>query len=103
METQPLLLSVPQVSSLLGVGQTLVRELIKTGEVPSVRVKRAVRVPRAQLEQWIERRTHSHRTAAELVVAAGPPPRRGPRPRQVPTLAGRHPKAYIARQRAEVA
>jgi excisionase family DNA binding protein len=51
-----LLLRIPEVMSTLGLGRTMVYELIATGELPVVRVGRAVRVSRTALEKWVEAR-----------------------------------------------
>jgi len=103
METQPLLLPIHEVARLLGIGETLTRELVKTGELPSVRLKRAVRVPRLPLDKWLERRTNGSRLGAELAMPSAPPPRRGPRSRGAPPPTGRHPKAYKAKRDGRLA
>ena len=51
-----LLLRIPEVMSTLGLGRTKVYELIAKGELPVVRVGRAVRVSSTALEKWIEAR-----------------------------------------------
>ena len=56
MSVSPLLLSVPEVARLLGLGRTKVYELIATEGLPVVRFGRAVRVSVASLQQWVERR-----------------------------------------------
>jgi excisionase family DNA binding protein len=52
----PLLLSVPQVAKTLGIGRTKVYELIADEGLPVIRFGRAVRVPVASLQRWVERR-----------------------------------------------
>jgi excisionase family DNA binding protein len=52
----PLLLSVPEVAKILGLGRTKVYELIATEGLPVIRFGRAVRISVASLQQWIERR-----------------------------------------------
>jgi excisionase family DNA binding protein len=51
-----LLLRIPEVMTTLGLGRTKVYELIATGELPVVRIGRAVRISRTALEKWIEER-----------------------------------------------
>ncbi len=52
----PLLLTVRDVEAELQLGRTRTYELVRSGELPVVRVGRAVRVPRHALERWIESR-----------------------------------------------
>jgi excisionase family DNA binding protein len=47
----PLLVSVPEAARLLGVGTTFGWAMVRSGEIPSVRLGRRVLVPRAALEQ----------------------------------------------------
>lgn len=54
--SQPILLSIPEVCKSLRLGRTKVYELIAIESLPVVRFGRAVRVPHASLQQWIERR-----------------------------------------------
>jgi excisionase family DNA binding protein len=54
--SQRLLLRIPEVMSMLGLGRTKVYQLIATGELPVVRVGRAVRISRVALEKWVEER-----------------------------------------------
>ena len=46
----PLLVAVPDAARLLGIGTTLAWELVRAGEIPSVKLGRRVLVPRAALE-----------------------------------------------------
>ncbi len=48
-----LLLTIPETCELLGIKKTLCWSLIQQGVIPSIRLGRLVRVPRAQLEAWI--------------------------------------------------
>lgn len=54
---QPLLLSVRQTSRLLGIATSHAYEMCRLGVIPSIRIGKSVRVPRKQLEQWIEAQT----------------------------------------------
>ena len=55
--TERLLLRTDEAARLLGLGRTKVFELLTAGELPVVRIGRAVRVPRGELERWIADRT----------------------------------------------
>ncbi len=53
---QRLLLRIPEVAETLGIGRTKIYELIATGELPTIRVGRAVRISVSTLQKWIEER-----------------------------------------------
>lgn len=53
-----LLLRIPEVAAELRLARSSVYELIQAGELPVVRIGRAVRVPRVGLEDWVERQLH---------------------------------------------
>jgi excisionase family DNA binding protein len=57
----PILLKPDEAAHLLNIGRTKLWELVWSGELPVVRIGRAVRVPRAGLEAWV--RAHSERAA----------------------------------------
>jgi excisionase family DNA binding protein len=50
-------LEVREVAQMLGVGVTKVYEMIRTKELPSIRLGRLVRIPRIALYKWIEERS----------------------------------------------
>lgn len=52
----PLLLRAAEAANLLCLGRSTVFELIASGDLPSIRVGRAVRVRRVDLDRWIEER-----------------------------------------------
>jgi len=52
-----LLLTVREVERELKLGRTLVYALIRRGELPSVNIDGAVRVPRSALSIWVSERT----------------------------------------------
>ena len=52
-----LLLRAPEVAAMLGISRALAYRWIMDGTLPSVRIRRAVRVPRAALLAWIAART----------------------------------------------
>jgi len=58
---QPLLLNVAQVAKMLSLGRTKVYDLIATKQLPVVRFGRAVRVPSASLQRWVEQQEQQQR------------------------------------------
>jgi putative molybdopterin biosynthesis protein len=48
------LLTVGQVQDLLKVGRTFAYSLVRSGELPSYRVGRLLRIRRADVEHWLE-------------------------------------------------
>lgn len=55
MET-PLLLTTTQAAQRLGIGRTKLYELIGAGELPTIPIGRAKRVPAAAVQDWIDRK-----------------------------------------------
>jgi excisionase family DNA binding protein len=53
---QRLLLRIPEVAETLGIGRTKIYELIATGELPTIRVGRAIRISVSTLQKWVEAR-----------------------------------------------
>ena len=53
---QRLLLRIPEVAETLGLGRTKIYELIATGELPTIRVGRAIRISVSTLQKWVEER-----------------------------------------------
>ncbi len=51
----PLLLTVRQVEATLQLGRTRTYELLRSGQLPTLRVGRLIRVSRVALEEWIAR------------------------------------------------
>ena len=51
------LLKVPEAQEVTGFGRTTMYGLIASGELPVLRVGRAVRIPADALERWIQERT----------------------------------------------
>ena len=51
-----LLLNVAEVQQLTGLGRTKAYALVESGEIPSIRIGRARRVPYSALLQWIQRK-----------------------------------------------
>ena len=53
---QRLLLRIPEAAETLAIGRTKIYELIATGELPTIRVGRAVRISVSTLQKWVENR-----------------------------------------------
>jgi excisionase family DNA binding protein len=53
--TDRLLLTVEEAALRLGIGRSLAWRLVRSGELPSVRLGRLVRIPERALEEWITR------------------------------------------------
>ena len=53
---QRLLLRIPEVAEMLGIGRTKSYEMIATGELPTICVGRAVRISVSTLQKWVEER-----------------------------------------------
>lgn len=51
---QRLLLRIPEVAETLGIGRTKIYEMIATGELPTVRFGRAIRISVSTLQRWVE-------------------------------------------------
>jgi excisionase family DNA binding protein len=51
-----LLLTPRELGALLRLGKNKTYELLASGEIPVIRFGRALRVPRAAVEDWIRRR-----------------------------------------------
>jgi excisionase family DNA binding protein len=49
-----MLLRIPEAARALGIARSLAYEMARDGRLPVVRIGKAVRIPRRQLEQWIE-------------------------------------------------
>lgn len=52
-------LKVPEVAEFLQIGRSRAYELVGSGEIPSVRIGRSLRVSRKDLERWLEGQRHS--------------------------------------------
>jgi len=52
------LYTVEQTADLLSVSTKTIRRLIKSGDIPHVRIGRAVRLKTQEIEDWVEKNTH---------------------------------------------
>lgn len=57
-----LLLTVAETAAALHLGRNTVYDLIRLGQLPTIRVGRAIRVPQAALTEWIQNNTESSTT-----------------------------------------
>ena len=64
----PLLLDPVEVGKLLSLSRPKVCDMVRSGQIPSVRIGRSVRIPRDLLIDWIQHTTSavSSRTAVRL-------------------------------------
>lgn len=53
---EKLLLKPLEAARVLGIGRSLIYELIARKEIPSVRLGRCIRVPKESLIQWLKER-----------------------------------------------
>ena len=54
MDEEKLTLTVSETARLLGISRGLAYEMVRTGEIPSVRFGKRVLVPRRSLEKLLE-------------------------------------------------
>ncbi len=47
-------LKVPEVAGVLRIARSRAYELVGSGEIPSIRIGRSVRVNRRELDAWLE-------------------------------------------------
>jgi len=47
-------LKVPEVAEVLQIARSRAYELVGSGQIPSVRIGRSVRVSRRELDRWLE-------------------------------------------------
>jgi excisionase family DNA binding protein len=57
MDAEKLLLRAEEVARRLSLGRATVYLMMASGELPTFRKGRAVRVPARALEQWLEKQT----------------------------------------------
>ena len=55
--SQRLLLRPDEVAAILGLSRSTIYELLRAGELPTVHIGRAARIPARDLQRWIEQHT----------------------------------------------
>jgi excisionase family DNA binding protein len=58
------LLSIPQLCQELGMGKSWLYRRLRSGEIPSVRLGRSIKVMREELEEYLERHHYPVRAQA---------------------------------------
>ena len=54
-----LLLKVSEAGEMIGVGRSRMYEMLYTGEIPSIRIGKSIRIPVKALNEWVEARQGS--------------------------------------------
>ena len=62
----PLTLTVEECADVLRIGRSAAYQAVKTGEIPSIKVGRSIRVPRHRLEQLLGLQNESSPAATGL-------------------------------------
>jgi excisionase family DNA binding protein len=65
LSSQPMLLTIPQVATELGLSRAMVYTLINREGLPVIRLGRAVRVSTTSLQKWVEEREQSSRLSQD--------------------------------------
>jgi excisionase family DNA binding protein len=58
------LLSIPQLCQELGMGKSWIYRRLRSGEIPSIRLGRSIKVRRDELEQYLQRHHYPERAQA---------------------------------------
>jgi excisionase family DNA binding protein len=67
------LLSIPELYQELGMGKSWIYRRLRSGEIPSVRLGRTIKVRRDELEQYLERHHYPERVQEALQEEDSPP------------------------------
>ena len=62
MDTEKLLLTIPEVAIRLGLGRSLIYQFVMRGEIDSIKLGRARRVPAEALERFIQEKVDQENT-----------------------------------------
>lgn len=57
MTSTQLALTVAEAAAALHLGRNTIYDLIRTGQLPAIRVGRAIRIPSTALHEWIDNNT----------------------------------------------
>lgn len=57
--TERILMRASEVAEALGISRATAYSMMASGGLPTIRIGRSVRVPRAELEVWVRRQTVS--------------------------------------------
>jgi excisionase family DNA binding protein len=68
------LLSIPQLCQELGMGKSWIYRRLRSGEIPSVRLGRTIKVRRDELEEYLQSHHHPARAQGALQEEESPPP-----------------------------
>ncbi len=58
--TEKLLLKPAEVVEVIGVSRKAIYEMVASGELPSIRIGRRVRIPVNALREWIEQQSEGY-------------------------------------------
>jgi excisionase family DNA binding protein len=67
------LLSIPQLCQELGMGKNWIYRRLRSGEIPSIRLGRSIKVRRDELEAYLERHHYPARAQEVLREEVSPP------------------------------
>ena len=67
------LLSIPQLRQELGMGKSWIYRRLRSGEIPSVRLGRTIKVRRDDLERYLQRHHYPERPQEALQEEERPP------------------------------
>jgi excisionase family DNA binding protein len=67
------LLSIPQLCQELGMGKSWIYRRLRSGEIPSVRLGRTIKVRRDELEQYLQSHHYPSRDQEALQEEDSPP------------------------------
>ena len=68
------LLSIAQLCQELGMGKSWIYRRLRSGEIPSVRLGRTIKVRREELEEYLQSHHYPERAKEALQEENGPPP-----------------------------